>query len=342
MVLEPIDGYWSQSMDVQPIPGHQLTAQHCQRWERIRFHQPALGSPYLSAAFTRAAAAVRNDIEVAILKQDGEILGFFPFQRAAHGVGLPVAAGVNDFHGPVTAPQLRWTADELLAGCGLHCWRFNHLLVGIAPLQPHHELVGTSPYIELGQRFDGYLETLRRTGSRAGKKLAAQARRLAREVGPLHFVAAARDPALLALLCRWKSQQLGTRGKSHRLGRPWVRALLERLQQVDTATLAGALSALWAGEHLVALHMGLRARTPGRGAWHYWLPAYDPAFSRYSPGLVLLLHIVRCAAAMGLGRVDLGRGTADYKRRLMTGCAAVAEGVARLAEKDMPKDRQAA
>jgi CelD/BcsL family acetyltransferase involved in cellulose biosynthesis len=82
------------------------------------------------------------------------------------------------------------------------------------------------------------------------------------------------------------------------------------------------LSALYFGEQLGALHLGLRSQ----GVLHYWLPAYDPLLARYSPGTILLLALARNAPALGLHTIDLGKGDEPYKARLMSGSTPLAEG----------------
>jgi hypothetical protein len=53
-------------------------------------HNPALVSPYLSPEFTQLMAAVRDDVFVAVLEQQGEAVGYFPYQRGALRIGKPV------------------------------------------------------------------------------------------------------------------------------------------------------------------------------------------------------------------------------------------------------------
>jgi CelD/BcsL family acetyltransferase involved in cellulose biosynthesis len=57
-----------------------------------------------------------------------------------------------------------------------------------------------------------------------------------------------------------------------------------------------------------------------------WFPAYDPAFSKYSPGLVLHLRMAEAAAADGIAYLDLGRGQKEYKDSLKTRELDVFEG----------------
>jgi CelD/BcsL family acetyltransferase involved in cellulose biosynthesis len=82
------------------------------------------------------------------------------------------------------------------------------------------------------------------------------------------------------------------------------------------------LSLLYAGETLVAGHFGMRSST----VWHYWFPAYDRQFARFSPGLALLLKMAQHAEELGLRCIDLGTGMSLYKKRLMNASVSVAEG----------------
>ena len=55
--------------------------------------------------------------------------------------------------------------------------------------------------------------------------------------------------------------------------------------------------------------MGMRSPT----VLHYWFPAYDVSYAKYSPGSLLLLDISRSAAALGLREIELGHGQEAYK-----------------------------
>lgn len=82
------------------------------------------------------------------------------------------------------------------------------------------------------------------------------------------------------------------------------------------------LSVLYAGDRMVAAHFGMRSAT----VWHYWFPAYDPAYAKYSPGVILLLKMAESAPAQGLKIIDLGCGEHSYKWRLMNGFVPTAKG----------------
>jgi CelD/BcsL family acetyltransferase involved in cellulose biosynthesis len=97
---------------------------------------------------------------------------------------------------------------------------------------------------------------------------------------------------------------------------------LWRGQETGHRAFSGVLSALYVGNRLAAAHLGMRSF----GVLHFWFPAYDPELGRYSPGLVLLVEMARAAAALGIRRIDLGRGNERYKRSLMSGAIPLAEG----------------
>jgi CelD/BcsL family acetyltransferase involved in cellulose biosynthesis len=121
----------------------------------------------------------------------------------------------------------------------------------------------------------------------------------------------------------WKSAQYRLTGQHDAFRAPsWARALLARIQQHRDHVFAGIVSALYAGDRLVAGHVGMRSLH----AWHYWFPAHDPAHAEFSPGSILLLRMIEHAPAIGIRRIDLGKGEARYKTRFMNGATPLLEG----------------
>lgn len=296
-------------------------AERC-RWAALYRADPLAASPFLSPHFTATVAAVRDDVFVGILHDGDEIGGFFPFQRDAAGDGWPVAHRLSDRHGPVVAPGWAWEAGALVRGCGLRRWCFSGVAAEVAPFQPYYGKVVKSWHMDLIGGYAAYVAERRRAGSRQIIDVEAQRRRLVRERGALRFVDHVPDVETLHTLMCWKSKQYQEFGSYDRFAIPWVVALLERLQQTQTDGFAGALSALYAGDTLVAAHFGLRSARE----WHGWFLSYNTRFARYSPGLILLLRMAAAAAAAGLERFELGGGVDLYKRRLANGFSLKARG----------------
>ena len=73
----------------------------------------------------------------------------------------------------------------------------------------------------------------------------------------------------------------------------------------------GVLSALRAGDRVVAAHYGLL----DGDLLHYWFPCYDPELAVYSPGTGLFTEIVRASSGHGILCIDMGYVEQPYKRK---------------------------
>jgi CelD/BcsL family acetyltransferase involved in cellulose biosynthesis len=179
-----------------------------------------------------------------------------------------------------------------------------------------------SPTIDLADGLESYRSDVRKRSTSVLQRTASRRRQLDREVGPVVFERRSGDAALLDMLIHWKSNQY-QRTKAVDLFRTsWPRAVLHELHETTDDECEGVLSVLRAGDHVVALDFNLRRAD----VLHSWFLAYNPEYSKYSPGLVLLLEHVNTASEHGIGLIDLGRGNQDYKRRLSNGVYRVGEG----------------
>jgi CelD/BcsL family acetyltransferase involved in cellulose biosynthesis len=306
---------------IEVVRPHELGTEELAAWRWMQQQTPSLASPFLTPEFTRAVGRAREDARVAVLQERHGIVGFLPFHRRRFGAGVPIGAGLSDAQALIHAPGVTWDPEEVLAGCGLAVWEFDHLLAGQAPFAPYHRRAAPSPIIDLTGGYDAYLENRTRASERV-RVAARKARKLARELGELRFELDVRDPEELHRVLRWKSAQYRRTGRSDRFARPWISRVVEELFDQRAAGCAGTLSVLWAGERVVAGHFGLRSER----VLASWFPAYDVAASRYSPGWLLFLHMAERAADCGLEQLDLGKGDEEYKQSLKTGDVALAEG----------------
>ena len=291
-------------------------------WTALQDADPLLASPFFCPEYTAVVAQVRDDVRVAVVERGGERVGFFPFQKSALSVGYPVGGPLSDCHGFIMRRGLDWDPRRLVRACGLAEWRFDHLPVAQEPCVPHHREVAQSPIMDLSGGYERYAADRRAAGSEQIPKTAGLLRKLERSFGPVRFEFHSTETRLLKTLTHWKSAQYRASGKLDIFGVPWVAKAVETLHATRGLHFAGVLSVLWLGEKPIAAHMGLRSKT----VWHYWFPAYDPAYAQYSPGLILLLKMAEHASAEGLSTIDLGLGRALYKQRLMSSSIALAEG----------------
>ena len=139
-----------------------------------------------------------------------------------------------------------------------------------------------SPYIEWARvgDWETYLMFIAERATTRHNDTARQKRRLAKDVGPLSFVFDDQRPEVFDALVRWKSAQYVSTGVGDMFARPANVELFRQLQ----AKKAVVVSSLSAGSTLLAAHFG--SLTDARMTW--WVPAYDPAHSKYSPGRLML------------------------------------------------------
>lgn len=280
-----------------------------QRWAAFRAADGSFDSPFFAPTFADAVGAARDDCRVAVLHQDGEMAGFFPFHAAAHGAARPLGRRLSDYQGAVVDRSLRWDAPDLLRACGLRSFAFDHLVEGQEGFRRYVAGLAASPTIQLAGGFDGPHE------------IVVKRRRVERRDG-LHFVWHDPTAEALAALVHWKSEQYRSTGVFDLFSRAWVVEMLARLQATQTDDLQGVLSCLYTDDGLRAVHFGLRSGH----VLHSWFPAYDRSFAKHSPGLLLLFCIAQEAAARGVLTFDLGRGEEPYKRRFANGARTVGAG----------------
>ncbi len=291
-------------------------------WEDILRSREDLSSPFFHPGFTQAVANSRRDIDVVILRNGSAAVGFFPFQRGRGNTACAVAGRIHEFQGVIVRPEVSWDPAELLRSAGLRAWHFDHLPVSQTPLEPYLWRKEESVFMDLSEGYETYRATVKERGSSLSQ-VERKGRKLAREVGPLRFEFHSTHESAFQSFLDWKTAQHNRSGYISVLHVDWINTLLNQLRTLPPEhDFGGQFSTLYAGDRLVAVHMGLRSRA----ALHIWFPTYNMEFEKYSPGLILLLEMAQAAAQGGLQRVDFGRTGERYKANFKTGSVCTAEG----------------
>ena len=114
-------------MKVTSVRGLDLGADLIGAWRALQNANPALRGPYFCPEFTRIAAEARLPVEVAVIEEDGQVVGFFPFQRNGKSGG-PVGGILSDFQGVVCRSEYAVAPERFVRACRLATWDFDHLL----------------------------------------------------------------------------------------------------------------------------------------------------------------------------------------------------------------------
>lgn len=314
-------------MHLEVIHGGEIDRALAERWFQLQRCDHRLASPFLCSHYVYSVAATRDDVFVGLMHEgDGRPVGIFPFERAGRS-GRPVGGPLSDCQAVIAPPGVQYDANELIAGCGLAVWDFDHLLTFQQPLKRFHFRVDASPVLDLSKGFEAYIAQRNASGTNQIKQIQSKCRKLEREVGPVRLVVHESDEFVLRRLRRWKSRQYKQTRVVDVFSYKWTVALINRLCRVQTHGFSGVLSGLYAGDRLVAAHFGMRSHR----VWHWWFPAYSPRYAAYTPGLILLLKMAQAAQQMNLDTIDLGNGRERYKRRMATGSIEIARGWVRAA-----------
>ncbi|HUC58705.1 MAG TPA: GNAT family N-acetyltransferase [Streptosporangiaceae bacterium] len=315
-------------MRVSVVRPAELGVSEVSAWHAMQDKTGELRNPFLSPEFAVAVGQARaehglDDVRVALLSDGSGLAGFFPFQRGRLGAGQPVGAGLSDCQGLVYAPGATWDASELLKSCGISVWHFDHLVSGQEPFSRYQVATAPSPVIDLKDGYAAYEDKVLSAKTHFRKELSRKSRKLDREVGQVKFVLDSPDPADLRALINWKSGQYQRTGRADTFDEPWVITAVERLLACRENGFRALLSMLYAGARPVASIIGLE----NAGVIAGWFTSYDPELSRYSPGLVHLLAMVKDVADLGISQIDLGKGDKYYKEALKSRDVTVGEGM---------------
>lgn len=301
----------------------EMSKDHYFRWLDITKSDRLLSNPYFHPEFTRVMSKVRNDVYVGIIENDqGEIIGFLPYQCSRGGLARPVGLGLSDYHGLIILSQFDTPANEILKGFGIKRWSFDHLLAEQKSFIGFHENLYESPIIDISRGFENYEENFNKKAKKQYKETLRKQKKLEDEIGPLKFSLHTKSNEILQTLIQWKSEQCRRTGTIDYFSIEWCRNLIQELHLLKKDDFGGILSCLFAGDKIAAIHFGMYTQA----VWHSWFPTYNHELEKYSPGSILLYLIIKEASTSGVNYIDLGKGMSLYKKRVMTGSITVADG----------------
>ena len=301
----------------------ELTVGEDAAWRAFCAATPAFQSPLTGPDFARAVGRVREDAAVAVLRDGGEVVGFFAHHRRPGGVARPIGAPFSDRHAVITTPDPGFSGGELLAAAGLNAFRFTGLL-DPARLFGAARPSGRCHLIELQGSAEAHLEAIRAASPKKFKNYRRLEHKLDREVGPLALIGPDRSQDAFELLLAWKREQLYRTGLLDYLRSDWTRTLMEQLFHSRDGEMQGMLITLRAGGRMVAGHFGVRQGS----AFHPWIAAADPGLAHYSPGHIFLQRAIRAMPGLELRTYDLSSGHDHYKAQYANTQVAISEGVA--------------
>jgi CelD/BcsL family acetyltransferase involved in cellulose biosynthesis len=295
--------------DVEIVSLSDMSEADVARWNAWAAPGGELVSPYFRIEFAQAVAKARRDARCAVIRREGEVIGYFPHHAPRGGVIRPIGAPMSDYQGVVARPGVDIPPALILRACRGSALVYDNwsATLGGRPI-PRRGREG-SVIMDLAEGGEAYLDERRGLFRDHFKKCDRRRRSAEAEHGAAHIEIGDADGEAFDTLMAWKQTQYEQTGKFNVLGVDWVRCVLDDLRKRESG-LRGMTSSLWFGGKIAAVEFGLVAD----GVYHSWFPAYHCAYAKYSPGLLLLHGIVGQADRAGLRRIDLGRGGQHYKK----------------------------
>jgi CelD/BcsL family acetyltransferase involved in cellulose biosynthesis len=162
------------------------------------------------------------------------------------------------------------------------------------------------PYVMLSSSYAGYVESLTRE---VRHNISRYSKRLDDLGVAFRVVTDERESKqALADLARINSERWKQTGTGA-FGAPGMRSFLERLIERFSGRHIVAFHGLWDGSAPVAVVMGFFYRE----RYLYYIPGFDPKYSKYSPGTVMHAKIIEDTFNRGLKEVDFLRGDETHK-----------------------------
>lgn len=300
-------------MQIDVVAPFDLSPEDIAAWTRLQDQNPNLSSPYLSPQWVLACAGVngpdRKGAVVAIIRRDGEAVGFLPVRRTG-STALPVGAPLCDYQGLVAAPGLTICPKELVKGLSLHRLDFTHMLADQRPFAPFLKGRWDSQVVDISPGYDAYATERREGGHGILKDAAKKGRKFEREQGKLQFTPLSTDRAAFEQLITLKRAQYKRTKQTDIFEAGWPLDLLRNLFATRDAAFGGAFFTLGVEGRPVAMHFALRHND----VLHCWFIAHETEFERYSPGVLLIDHMLRWGSSVGIREFDFGAG--DYRFKL--------------------------
>jgi len=301
-----------------------LTAEDAALWAQFLARRPDLDSPYFDVRYVQAVGARVPHAGIARFWRDGRIAGYFPYQLRA-GALQPLGAPLTDYHGIIGEPDLVPDFNALLKATRAGRLEFQGWI---------GELCGKSEALPLRRRiadtsegFDAWYGCHEAEHHKFFKNIRRCERNVEKDLGGFAFTWERVTPEVLDWVLGIKRAQYRHCGLHDVFNCGWTLDLLRDLAAYDDDSYGLRAGVFRHEGRVVAAEIGLL----GDDEVHLWFPAYDPAYYRYSIGILLVVQMIRHLAPAknetnGIKRFDFGTGGEEYKDPLTVFAESVSEG----------------
>ena len=294
---------------VQVIDCDRLDEELLQFWVGLHQNESQYSSPNFHPDFTKAVAKVRDDVRIGVIRHaNGQLAGVFPFQKLSEHTADTVGGRMNDYHGVMHAPEVRIDLDSLLLKLGIKTFAFHAVSANKERFEDYQFVALPSFCIDLSDGCENYMNWAK-GNSQTVKRMPQKIRAIARDHGSLRFEFDCQQSDVLEKVILMKRQKYNRTNTFDILSVEWAANLLREIHQVRNSDFRSLMSVLWAGDSIVAAHFGMISGE----VLQYWFPVFDYRFSKYSPGIQLMMNTISQSCKTGISRIDLSYGQSKFK-----------------------------
>lgn len=297
-------------VNVDVITPEALGAQDVALWQSFVAGRGDLAAPYFDVRYVQAAGRVVPEARIARLKNaKDEIIAYLPYQ--VRGKTLqPLGAPLTDYHGLIAPHGLEIDYPKLLRR--LKAIRLEYT-GWIGSVKGAQDSVGlTSQVADLSGGYEAYVARLATEHSKFWRNVARCQRNVEKDFGGFDFRFGPVEPEILNWVIDQKRQQYVRSGIHDVFACGWTFDLLAQLSRHGDGDYGLRVGTFHHEGKRVAAEIGLL----GGSVLHLWFPAYDTAWQRYGPGILLSLRIMEHMSRHGVTHVDFGAGGEGYKHTM--------------------------
>lgn len=290
--------------------------------------------PFFDPIYARLVGGLRDDTRIAVAEEGGEPVGFWALHRRPGAWARPIGGPFSDWHGPVLSASTDLTPAAFLRGVGLLGMSAFGWMPQDAESETHLTISGAN-ITHVGDDWDAYLEEQARRWPKHFKKMRRLERNIERDFSNMEFRFDDTSDETFERLILLKQEQFRRTGRHDVLSPDWVRVLLEQLRVTQGPRFRMRLVSL----HFDGQHAASELVLQSDKVAHGWITGFEPEFSRYSPGNVLVQNMLERMSTDGPAIYDAGPGMDHYKRHYANYQLPIGSGVIRARELAIRPDR---
>lgn len=300
----------------------EMSAEQWQIYATLRNARAIYDDPFFDPDFARLVGDVREDTRIGFASDKDGVFAVWALHLRPGNWARPIGAPFSDWNGPILAEDTELTVPEILAGFDISGMTTQGFKPSTFVATDGLQRVGAN-LTDLSGGWDAFLADQQRTWPKHFKKVRRLYRNVERDFPAWQFNWDDQRQHRFQRVIDLKQQQFVRTGYHNVLNTDWTRALFDRLRSFEGPRLRARLLTLDFDDQLAAGEFNLQSDT----VLHGWITAYDQAFSKYSPGNLLVHEGLRQMPENGLTIYDAGPGLDHYKRHYTNLQAPIESGV---------------